>query len=168
MAIAALVNLKFNPQLPPAKCRAELRKIANVIQRRPRGRGAKLPPGDWLEAELRGLVELIDTNNLLAFKKDRSLREKVMAALSPPPIPPIEVEHEGRRELIPMDDSIPLNPAQKERICKGLLEGVRRGQAYVRRPRSWALQALAAMYRVDPKIIEKRIRRDKQSGSRKR
>ena len=46
----ALVTLKYDPDLPAAKARAELRKIASVIQQRPGRRRGKLPAGDLLLA----------------------------------------------------------------------------------------------------------------------
>jgi len=170
-AIAALVILKYDRQQPDKKANAELRKIANVIRRRPRSRGARLPYGDWLQAECNWLESLIYQNQMLKIKeKPHLLRERILDALTPKPRPaPLGwIEWNGVREEVPPEEPISIPNDQKQRICEALLAGVRTGTGHVRTAKSWAKQAIAHLHGVSAKETQKRISRDLKSGRRRR
>lgn len=176
-AMRALVTLKNDPAYPAAKARSQLRKIANVMTRRPRHKG-KLPPGDLLLAELKGLTAWIEQNQLLALKTDeKALRAKIEKLLTTPLPRPrgipeelkkhvfhVDVFVEGEEERLEKAEQVaepdPFLPEPaRNRMVDALVLSVRNG-GYARRPRSWALGALAEYYNVDRKQIEKRIQRD--------
>jgi hypothetical protein len=176
MATAALICLKYTSELPARQARAELRRIANVIIRRPARRKTKLPYGDRLLDELQNLTAWIETHELLKLRKNAaSLRERVDELLEPPRpvIPPEDCwpQVDGKPVYVPPRemDVIPMPPAVRAKITDAIVEAVQRpGGMHVRKPRAWALQALALYYDVEPKDIEKCISRDLKSGRRKR
>lgn len=143
-AMRALVMLKYIHSVPDDVARAELQKIASVIKRRPRHRGAKLPYGDRLNEQIRRMTDWIKKNKLLEVKRDRAgLMKRI---------------RETRSDL---------NRTDQAKLYSALLESARVGTGYVRRARSWALHVHAHVYGVEPKVIEKRIARDLKSGRRK-
>lgn len=191
-----LVLLKYTTEVPDAVARAELRKIAGVIQQRPRRRRSKLPTGDILDAELQWLADFIRTHNLLRRKKHpRALERKIRRALglteSPlfrrhPDLAEVKFRVEwgdGDRvirepEVLLKDECAP-PPAdsqewqRNERLCKALLGTVHpRGQRHRWGARSWALAALVECRGLGqvrgPKILLKQIDRDRRSRQRRR
>lgn len=169
MAIAAIVGLKYDRTIPARVARAGLQRIANVIRKRPGRRGAKLPFGDRLLAEAEHLTSFLESNNLIKLAKDReALRSRVLELLEPPKPKPAThsfVEWDRKRVKLPRpEDAIPIPEHLKVKVCDAILAGTRG----VRKPRSWAKQALAHYYNAQVKDIEKRIARDLKSGKRKR
>ncbi len=141
----ALAVLKYDPNMQDQKARASLRKIANVIARRPGRPRGPLPWGDRLEAELKSLTALIEQHGLLQVKDDsQAIRARIEVAMPKAP-------KEGIAKLA----------AALGRVSKMTL-------GHIRRPRSWALQTVAAHYGVEPKQVEKRISREIRSGRRRR
>ncbi len=170
-AMRALVTLKYDPDFPDRKARAELRKTANVLIRRPRKTGW-LPEGDVLLAGLRGLVTWIENHDLLDLKDNREALERrildLLSALRRRRKSPKSVEagietEDGRFVPAPSRrDDASLIPQQRERRrwCKAFLTGLTAGSRRIRTARSWALQTIAEYYGTDPKTIGKKIARD--------
>jgi hypothetical protein len=141
-AMCILVLLKFDPERDTRQAKLELRKIANIIERRPARRG-QLPAGDFLFWRLKDLAEMINNAGLLAVRRDpAALEEKVEECLGLGPPKPESAQRDVRRWK------------------KAILRGVRIGMSYVRSSRSWGLNALEHYYGFDRKMIEKRISRD--------
>ena len=189
--IAALINLKYAPELPDKMCRAELRKIANVVRRRPGRPRRKLPYGDFLEAELKGLTTVIERAALLEVKSDaREIQARVEVALRNPMLDRPKGERgmlvsglsEGElKNLVdkwlttPGEPDFPPRweiPNDRRRematIAFSLYEAMDKALGRIRKPRSWALRAMADHYRVEPKEIEQAISRDLKAGRRRR
>ena len=173
-ALRALLLLKYDPDYPAASARRELRKIANVLTRRPSKRGT-LPTGDFLQAELRGLSIWLRAHGLLAYKKDPDdLRKRLRKLLArsegretlPDGVLQVDVGWENADgEVVWRPDPRPEPLSKKDKadieaICDALVEGVRPFGRYVRSTRSWALNALSIIHDTDRKMIEKRISRD--------
>jgi len=190
-AIVTLILLKYAPELPDKECRDQLRKIANVIAQRPRRRLRKLPHGDQLKAELESLINLIKDKKLLEVKENRlAIQERLEEALYNPMLDESKVGS-GRlvsdlseKELLGGGENPPFildrqyvatrrraSGARKVKIAS-LAATLRRvvggDSARVRKPRSWALQAMADHYKVEPKQIEKSITREIRAGRRRR
>jgi len=171
MAIAALVILKYDRQQSDRQARAELQKIANVIRRRPRSRGARLPYGDWLQAECAWLEGFIEQHRLLKVKRDaRLLRMRILDGLTPKPRPEAGawIERNGVRYEHPPEAPLSIPKERQKRICEAILAGVRTPHGQVRTAKSWALQAVAGAHGAEVKEIQKRISRDLKAGRRRR
>lgn len=170
-ALRTLILLKYDPDRPGAESRAELRKIANVIARRPGKRRSKLPPGDLLLAERNALAEFIDRHRLLEVKKDsRELKKRIHRALNPEKtkfdgVGTVNVgwiSDDG--SFIPSrvaGDHATMPDEQQKWLTNALIESVRPHKGYVRTARSWAREAMARYRGVrETKLIDKRIHRD--------
>ncbi len=186
-AMARLIQLKYAPELKDHFCRAELRRIANVIAQRPKRRHV-LPSGDLLEAELRSLTVGVEKGKLLEVKEDKqAILERLLKAL-----PEFESEAdewearavERRRKALLGFRELP--PASRKALKVGspkpsetpsrwvvsissrLHKVMKDSLRPIRKPRSWAIQALAAYYGVEAHDIDKRIAREIHSGRRRR
>ena len=174
-AMRSLEVLKFAPkkEIDDRRARRELRKIANIIERRPAPRG-ELPYGDRLLRAQIDISEMIKMAGLLALRGDPAKlaeRLEVLLGLRPYTRPPrvhgVEERHidealkQWRSEHKPTRR--PMSERERrdaERWKLAILRGVVRGQSEVRSARSWALNALERYYGFDRKVIEKRISRD--------
>ena len=93
--MAELIKLKFAPEYPDDECRSELRKIANVIARRPGRRRRVLPYGDQLKRDFKKTIDCIEDQRLLEVKRDRKAIEQGVAIAMYEPMLEPRVEGEG-------------------------------------------------------------------------
>jgi len=189
--IAAIIILKYSPDLDDKSCRAELRRIANVIGRRPKRRRSKLPYGDRLEAELKNLTAVIQKGKLLEVKGNaQAILKRLEIILRNPMLDTPEgrtgAQIDGLRaeEILKVID-IPRTSQEESdfpnrmhiredrrreiaTLAFNLHEVMENAEARTRTPRSWALKAMAAHYDVEPKEIEQAISREIKAGRRRR
>jgi len=189
--IAAIIILKYSPDLDDKWCRAELRRIANVLARRPRRRRHKLPYGDRLEAELKNLTAVIEKSKLLEVKSDaQEILKRLEISLRIPMLDTPEGITGARIDGLSAEDILKViavpRTIQDESEFPGrvhiredrrreiatlafaLHEVMENAEARTRTPRSWALKAIAAHYDVEPKEIEQAISRNIKAGLRRR
>lgn len=192
-AMVALINLKYSPDIPKGKAKAELRKIADEIARRPGRPRRKLPHGDQLEAELKWLTGIIEKCRLLEVKEDpHEIQDRLAVALWNPMLDTPEdapagflVSGMSQKQLEELFKKGPKTVLDKETIGRRkVVHGTRREEIRIlaftlydvicqqsrriRKARSWALQAMSGHYGVDPKRIENSIRNEIRSGRRRR
>ncbi len=191
-AIVSLILLKFAPELPDKYCRGELRKIANVIARRPGRRPRKLPHGDQLNADLERLVEIFKEKRLLEVKKNRAaIQDRLEVAFYNPMLDVSNVgmgaqvlglseklllgddEHPHRVLVLDRETLAARRRVQGDRkkvvaaLASTLHRVMKENQYRIRGPRAWALLAMADHYGVEAKQIEKAISREMRSGRRR-
>ena len=182
-AMRNLEVLKFAPEreIDGRQARRELRRIANVIERRPVRRG-QLPYGDFLLRVQSDIAEMIKVENLLSVRRDTAkVEERVEMRLGLRPTPrrtsivgvedPCIDEANKHWQQEPQPTKRPMSEGElreARRWKMAILRGVIRGQSEVRSARSWALNALERYYGFDRKVIEKRIDRDPIARAMKR
>ncbi len=189
-AIVSLILLKFAPELPDKYCRAELRRIANVISRRPGRRPRKLPHGDQLEDELEQLIGIIKERRLLEVKENlAAIQDRLEVAFYNPMLDSsnvgmgAQVDDFSGKEFLGDDEAQPLvldretlaaqrrvHGERKKEVATlafALHEAVRLAPDRIKKPRTWALEAMADHYGVEAKQIEKSITREIRAARRR-
>jgi len=189
-AIVTILGLKHSPDLPDKQCRAELRRIANVIRRRPSRSRRKLPYGDQLEAELGSLTRVIEERRLLEVKTDRKAIQERLAEVMRKPMPKtrddgksgalvsdlskeqlLELKDDGQRRRGRRKDTTrkptPEPPREETEKLASTMARVA-GVTTFRRARSWALHTMADYYGTERKLILQAIKREQCAGLRRR
>ncbi len=178
----SLIKLKYSPDLPDKQCREKLREIAKVIAYRPRRFDRNLPYGDQLSAELESLSDLIEKHALLKIKNDRgAIQKKLELALRKPMLeaPKGEIgalvsdltkeellgskkasqRIQGKRK-IPTRKVADESPKREIVRLASALSRVINEKPRTRKARSWAIQAMADLYGVEPKHLYRAIAKE--------